>query len=111
MGEPRVIRDSQGRRPLVGEYAEVRGLIVDEIGGRCGQIPDLHPRLLEGIESAAALIVERKRPPAAEVRPPTCTGCSQPLREQQGLRTCDTIGCPGNLGPLLGGYGPAGGRR
>lgn len=38
--------------------AKVRGHIVDEIGKRCGQIPDIHPRLLEGIESAARLIRE-----------------------------------------------------
>lgn len=47
------------------ELARVRGLIVDEIGKRCGQIPDIHPRLLEGIESAARLIV-RAEPTAKE---------------------------------------------
>lgn len=35
---------------------EIRGVIVDEIGKRCGSPPDVHPRLLEGIETAARLL-------------------------------------------------------
>lgn len=35
---------------------EVRAIILWEIASRCGQVPDVHPRLLEGIEVAARRI-------------------------------------------------------
>lgn len=66
--------------------ARVRGLIVDEIGKRCGQIPDIHPRLLEGIESAAQIITDEIHQtgvmvtePASEVH---CSDCHHPLNRK-----------------------------
>lgn len=41
---------------------EVRGIILWEIASRCGQVPDLHPRLLNGIEAAARIIATRVTP-------------------------------------------------
>lgn len=32
---------------------DIRAVILWEIAWRCGQVPDLHPKLLEGIEVAA----------------------------------------------------------
>lgn len=41
------------------EAGRIRGVIVDEVGKRCGSPPNVHPRLLEGIEVAARLLAEQ----------------------------------------------------
>jgi hypothetical protein len=38
----------------------IRGVVLDSIAIRCGQVPDLHPRLLEGIEVAARRIANKE---------------------------------------------------
>lgn len=41
------------------EAGWIRGIILDTIASRVGQVPDLHPRLLEGIEVAARHLAAR----------------------------------------------------
>ena len=41
------------------EAGRIRGVILDAIAMRVGQVPDLHPRLLEGIEVAARVLAAR----------------------------------------------------
>lgn len=43
-------------------YGDTRGVILDQIASRVGQVPDLHPRLLEGIEAAAVILAAPSAP-------------------------------------------------
>lgn len=44
------------------EAGRIRGIILDTIASRVGQVPDLHPRLLEGIEVAARRLATPAEP-------------------------------------------------